>query len=170
MWWVCVSPWWFLVCWESQRVFSFCSSDPLISLIRIFVIFGSYNTQRIGLVAWSVSAVFIMLGPFSCKLEAFRIQAHVPKELVGLAHACCDIISSAVSILCAPSDPGRWESSIFFHQWGQHLADSHRHRLMCLKTVRGHHGRNHSFCTLMYFLLNWLLCAYINSILTFPEV
>lgn len=84
MWWVCVSSWWFLVCWESQRVFSFWSSDPLISLIRIFIIFVSYNTQKMGLVMWFVSAFFIMLGPFPCKLEAFKIQAHVPKELIGL--------------------------------------------------------------------------------------
>lgn len=39
-------------------------------------------------------------------------------------HACCDITSSATSLLCAPSDLERRESSPFFHQWGQHLADS----------------------------------------------
>ena len=89
-----------------------------------------------GLFMWSVSAVFNILGPFSWELEACKIQAHVPKELVGLMLGVTSfLVLFPFSVPQVTQEAGRVIP--FFHQWGSTwLADPHTHRLMCLKTVR----------------------------------
>lgn len=115
--------------------FSFWPSDPLTLLMRIFLTFGSYSTQRMGLFMSSVSAVFNILGPFSWELEACKIQARVPKEVVGLMLGVTSfLVLFPFSVPQVTQEEGRVIP--FFHQWGSTwLADSHTHRLMCLRTV-----------------------------------
>lgn len=125
------------------RGFSLSDSDPLISLIRIFTIFVSYNTQKMGLVMWFVSAFFIMLGPFPCKLEAFKIQAHVPKELIGLMLVVTSFL--VLFPFSVPQVTQKDERAVPSFTSGGSTWLTHRHRMMCLRTVRGHHGRSHSF-------------------------
>lgn len=117
---------------DPRGFFSFWPSDPLTLLVRIFLTFGSYSTQTMGLFMWSVSAVFNILGPFSWELEACKIQARVPREVVGLMLGMTSfLVLFPFSVPQVTQEEGRVIP--FFHQWP---ADSHTHRLMCLRTVR----------------------------------